>query len=128
MDGRQAFEQDEGHVSIYERRGQFPLASLLRREHADVSQIGTNVLRLCLQELFQFCFMQTDPNWANFLYDSRNDKLQLIDFGASREYTEVFMLGWYNLLKAALTGDRERMREESLNLGYLTGEENAVSQ
>ncbi len=91
-------------------------------------QIGRNVLRLCLQELFQFRFMQTDPNWANFLYDAPNDKLQLIDFGASREYSREFMDGWYRLLTAALEGEREVMRVESQNLGYLTGEENEVSQ
>ncbi|KAJ2637457.1 hypothetical protein IW137_003806, partial [Coemansia sp. RSA 1287] len=28
--------------------------------------IGTHIMRLCLQELFDFEFMQTDPNWANF--------------------------------------------------------------
>jgi aarF domain-containing kinase len=71
--------------------------------------------------------MQTDPNWANFLYDQQNDKIQLIDFGASREYTKEFMDGWFRLLKAALEGDREIMRVESQNLGYLTGEENDVS-
>jgi aarF domain-containing kinase len=90
-------------------------------------QIGKNILRLCLQELFKFRFMQTDPNWANFMYDQQNDKLQLIDFGASREYTKEFMDGWFRLLRGALTGDREVMRQESLNLGYLTGEENEVS-
>lgn len=89
-------------------------------------QIGTNVLRLCLQELFQFRFMQTDPNWANFLYDASNDKLQLIDFGASREYSKGFMDGWYRLLTAALEGQREVMKVESERLGYLTGEENEV--
>jgi len=71
--------------------------------------------------------MQTDPNWANFLYDQQNDKIQLIDFGASREYTKEFMDGWFRLLRAALEGDREVMRVESQNLGYLTGEENDVS-
>ena len=70
--------------------------------------------------------MQTDPNWANFLYDAPADRLQLIDFGASREYSKEFMDGWYRLLTAALEGDREAMRVESVQLGYLTGEENEV--
>lgn len=71
--------------------------------------------------------MQTDPNWANFLYDTKAHKLGLIDFGASREYTKEFMDGWYRLLTSALKGDREAMKTESENLGYLTGEENEVS-
>ena len=70
--------------------------------------------------------MQTDPNWANFLYDPSAKKLGLIDFGASREYTKEFMDGWYRLLMSAVKGDRETMKDESEKLGYLTGEENEV--
>lgn len=84
-------------------------------------------MRLCLLELFHFRFMQTDPNWANFLYDPVRGRLGLIDFGASREYTKEFMDGWFRLLSAALRGDREVMREASEEIGYLTGEENDVS-
>jgi aarF domain-containing kinase len=70
--------------------------------------------------------MQTDPNWANFMYDGKSGKIQLIDFGASRAYTKEFMDGWYRLLQAALDGDREVMKAESVALGYLTGEEAEV--
>lgn len=50
-------------------------------------------------------------------------RIELIDFGASREYTPEFMDGWYKLLRAALDGDRAAMQAESVALGYLTGEE-----
>ena len=71
--------------------------------------------------------MQTDPNWANFLYNAKTDRLGLIDFGASREYTAEFMDAWHALLTAALNGDKVRMQEESKNIGYFTGEEEQVS-
>ena len=126
MGKRETVEQDEEHVSSHSGQG-WPLShpdpALLT---AIIVQIGENILRLCLQELFQFRFMQTDPNWANFLYDANADKITLIDFGASREYTKEFMDGWYRLLNAALRGDRQTMKDESENLGYLTGEENEV--
>lgn len=70
--------------------------------------------------------MQTDPNWANFLYNPNTSRLGLIDFGASREYTVEFMDAWHGLLTAALEGDREGMREQSLRIGYFTGEEEEV--
>jgi len=38
------------------------------------SQISKNILRLCLWEVFIFNFMQTDPNWSNFLFNSDNGK------------------------------------------------------
>jgi len=31
--------------------------------------VGTLLLQLTLRELFEWRFMQTDPNWGNFLYD-----------------------------------------------------------
>ncbi|ORY34980.1 ABC1 family-domain-containing protein [Naematelia encephala] len=103
-----------------------PLSRMKHMTQETRDKIGRNILRLCLQELFHFRFMQTDPNWANFLYDVSEDKIQLIDFGASREYTKEFMDGWFNLLSAALKGDRKAMEEESLALGYLTGDEEEV--
>ncbi|KAJ9095026.1 hypothetical protein QFC21_005819 [Naganishia friedmannii] len=87
-------------------------------------KIGTAVLRLCLLELFRYRLMQTDPNWANFLWDQKKQKLQLIDFGATREYSTEFIDKWYRLLKSVIDNDREAMREYSLKVGYLTGEEN----
>ena len=46
--------------------------------------VGTRLLRLTLRELFDWRFMQTDPNWGNFLYDPATGVLNLIDFGAAR--------------------------------------------
>lgn len=39
-------------------------------------QISFNILQLCLRELFEFRFMQTDPNWANFFYNSDTNKVR----------------------------------------------------
>lgn len=39
-------------------------------------QICFNILQLCLRELFEFRFMQTDPNWANFFYNAEEDKVR----------------------------------------------------
>ncbi|XP_047691463.1 atypical kinase COQ8B, mitochondrial isoform X3 [Prionailurus viverrinus] len=41
------------------------------------NQICFQLLRLCLRELFEFRFMQTDPNWANFLYDASSHQRDL---------------------------------------------------
>ncbi len=85
--------------------------------------IGTQILRLCLREITEFKFMQTDPNWTNFLYNATTNKLELLDFGASREYPEEFITLYTNLLAAASRSDRETVRDLSIQLGYLTGHE-----
>jgi aarF domain-containing kinase len=83
--------------------------------------IGTQILRLCLREITEFKYMQTDPNWTNFLYNAATNKLELLDFGASREYPDDFMATYSKLLVAASRSDRETVKDLSLELGYLTG-------
>lgn len=85
--------------------------------------IGTQILRLCLREITEFHFMQTDPNWTNFLYNAERDRLVLLDFGASREYPDKFITQYVQLLAAASRTDREGVRILSEELGYLTGHE-----
>ncbi|ELR10403.1 hypothetical protein VC83_00492 [Pseudogymnoascus destructans] len=85
--------------------------------------IGTNILRLCLREITEFRFMQTDPNWTNFLFNAEKNKLELLDFGASREYPEEFITKYTQLLNAASKSDEETVRKFSVDLGYLTGHE-----
>lgn len=85
--------------------------------------IGTQILRLCLREITEFKFMQTDPNWTNFLFNPATQKLELLDFGASREYPDEFIEKYVRLLEAASRGDRETIKTLSEELGYLTGHE-----
>lgn len=85
--------------------------------------IGTNILRLCLREICEFQFMQTDPNWTNFLFNESEQKLELLDFGASRDYPDEFIEPYVGILKAASRNDRDTVEQLSVKLGYLTGEE-----
>ncbi|KAI6790326.1 ABC1-domain-containing protein [Hortaea werneckii] len=89
----------------------------------DRDWVGTQILRLCLRELMEWRFMQTDPNWTNFLYNRETQKLELLDFGASREFPDKFVEPYVSLLIAALRGDRDSCRDLSIQLGYLTGHE-----
>jgi len=79
-----------------------------------------------LKELFEFRVMQTDPNWTNFLWNSKTRQIELVDFGATRTYSKEFMDMWFSLLQSAVAGNREACIEWSLKLGYLTGQENQI--
>ncbi|KAH7051225.1 ubiquinone biosynthesis protein-like protein coq-8 [Macrophomina phaseolina] len=104
-------------------KGVTKLASISQEER---DWIGTNILRLCLRELVEFRFMQTDPNWTNFLYNAPEKKIELLDFGASRDYPLAFTEPYVNVLKAASRNDRDSIRDLSVQLGYLTGSESAA--
>jgi len=57
--------------------------------------------------------MQTDPNPANFFFDSKNDKLNLIDFGACHSYSTEFMDKYIEIIKAATVKDVDSIIEYS---------------
>ncbi|KAJ5570255.1 Protein ABC1 [Penicillium hispanicum] len=83
--------------------------------------IGTQIMRLSLREITEFHYMQTDPNWTNFLYNARTNRLELLDFGASREYPAEFISTYVRTLVAASRNDRAACYDLSVQLGYLTG-------
>lgn len=102
---------------------QFFEADLATREH-----ISFLVMQLCLKELFEFRFMQTDPNWSNFFYNPETKKLALLDFGASREYSKEFMDKYIQVIRGAADDDREKVLELSRELGFLTGYESKIME
>uniref|UniRef100_A0A673Z4V7 Coenzyme Q8B n=1 Tax=Salmo trutta TaxID=8032 RepID=A0A673Z4V7_SALTR len=93
-----------------------PLDSCVDLDQETRNQICFNILQLCLRELFEFRFMQTDPNWANFFYN-----IILLDFGACRDYPEAFTDDYVQVVHAASIGDRETVLEKSKDLKFLTG-------
>jgi hypothetical protein len=50
-------------------------------------------------------------------------QIELIDFGATREYSKRFMDDWLRLLQAAIDDDKAAMVEYSRKLKYLLGGE-----
>ena len=57
----------------------FPRVSLERiGPDPPLPQIAARVIELCLRELFTWRTMQTDPNWSNFLWDEREDKVRCV--------------------------------------------------
>lgn len=87
------------------------------------NRVARLILLLTLRELFDWRFMQTDPNWSNFLYDGSTGKLALLDFGASRSYQKAFVDKYLELVWAAANRDTSKLMIASHQLGFLTGDE-----
>lgn len=85
--------------------------------------VGRKMLELTLKELFVFRFMQTDPNWGNFLYDEPTKTINLIDFGAARDYPKKFVDDYLRMVMACANKDSKGVIEMSRRLGFLTGDE-----
>lgn len=88
------------------------------------NRIGSLLISLCFKELFEFKLMQTDPNPANYLYDESRDIMNLIDFGAGRDFEQDFLDSYMHIIWGAFKGDKQAILENSFDIGFLTGDEN----
>ncbi|WP_193336245.1 ABC1 kinase family protein [Devosia beringensis] len=95
-----------------------PIDWVIGRPQAERNRIAERLIRLTLQEVFDFGVIQTDPNFANFRYQKASGRLVLLDFGATRtipaELTEKLRL----LLRAALARDRAGQTDAMVDIGY----------
>ncbi|EME31783.1 ABC1 transporter, partial [Galdieria sulphuraria] len=100
-----------------------PVDMVAAEDQSVRNRVASLILELTLKELFVFRFMQTDPNFSNFLYHPKEQKLYLLDFGASREYPKEFVDLYLKMVWACSEKDKEGVIEYSKRLGFLTGDE-----
>src|SRR5215510_1136849 len=90
--------------------------------------IGAKLLRLVFRELFEFRFVQTDPNFGNYLYEPEHERVALLDFGAVRSFSRHFTDRYRDLIAATISGDRADLEERGTELGLLRGDESAEAR
>jgi len=83
-------------------------------------RIAHDLIDLTLTELFAFGVMQTDPNFANYLYDAALDRIVLLDFGAARAIGADVARKYRALMRAGMVGDRDALHQATLDLGFVS--------
>ena len=95
-----------------------PIESLTTATQATRDRVMGLLLELLFRELFDFRMVQTDPNFANFLYNASTRQLGLLDFGATRRSDAAVIEAYRGLLEAALHEDHAAMSESAQAIGY----------
>ncbi len=97
-----------------------PLEDLCSPEYSDAERdrAATLLLRLVLREFFEFHFVQSDPNFANYLR-LRDGRIGLIDLGAGYAAPPALCRLYARLFRAALHGDRSELRATATEIGFL---------
>jgi predicted unusual protein kinase regulating ubiquinone biosynthesis (AarF/ABC1/UbiB family) len=95
-----------------------PIESLVDAPQHTRDRAAQLLMELFFRELFEFRRVQTDPNFANYLYCYRTERLVLLDFGATRVYSEEFADAYRNLFAAGMRADREAVYRHASEIGY----------
>lgn len=81
--------------------------------------VGALLERLLFRELFEFRVMQTDPNFANYLYQPATGHVVLLDFGATREFEDDFVASYARITRAVVDNDRAKVARDAVRIGYV---------
>jgi predicted unusual protein kinase regulating ubiquinone biosynthesis (AarF/ABC1/UbiB family) len=96
-----------------------PITDITAMSSAVIDDVCTRLMHLTYQELFIHKFMQSDPNFANYLYQSDTQKIVLLDFGACRDvspHTSTHYLAMADAMQRQSTHD---MRSALFTLGLV---------
>ena len=96
---------------------------------ADIRQrVSSALLELALKEVFSFGLVQTDSNFANYLFSETTGKIQLLDFGATRRYPSSSCDNFMQLLKACIESDEETVLKYAIAIGYTSADDESSYQ
>ncbi len=98
-----------------------PLESLADLDVAQARRdaIGALLERLLFRELFEFRVMQTDPNFANYLYQPKSGRVVLLDFGATQAFSPEFVERYARVTRAVIDGDLAAVARLAADIGYV---------
>ena len=95
-----------------------PVESLVQAPQAERDRVITSLISLFFREMFEFRFMQTDPNFANYRYDTRTGQLILLDFGATRDYSIEMVAHYRQIMLGAIHRDPAAITPAAIALDY----------
>jgi len=99
-------------------RDGIPIEHLRSAAEDDRNAVARHLVELLLRELFVFGTMQSDPNFANYLYNPITRRIVLLDFGATRRIAPRFADLYRRLILAGLAGDVSAVRAAAGALGF----------
>ena len=120
-------ELTTARILAMDRLRGLPLEDLCGAAHPQARRDGVaeELYRLLFRELFEFGFVQTDPNFANYLWLPEQERLGLVDLGAGREVPRRLQDLYARLFQAGIDGDRGGVRAASLAIGLFEAGERA---
>jgi predicted unusual protein kinase regulating ubiquinone biosynthesis (AarF/ABC1/UbiB family) len=80
--------------------------------------VARTLQELMFRELFEFRFVQTDPNLANYLYLPATQQVALLDLGSVGEYSAGFVDGYRRACRGVVEDDEPAIRQAVFDLGY----------
>ena len=96
-----------------------PIERVMQESQEIRDQIAKDLIDLTIHELFFYGVMQTDPNFANYLYQPDNQRIALLDFGATHEISPPVVQFYHRLMLAGFAGDDVAIEATIKDIGFI---------
>ncbi len=107
------------NILTMEYKPGIPIDKIVNLSKRKKNQIFYKLMELLFNEIFDFGYIQTDPNYSNFLYDHKKNKIILLDFGASQKISPEVRNKFKNLLIDTWNNDHRKIKKSLFDLGIL---------
>lgn len=95
-----------------------PIDEVETLDQALKNKVVASLIALFFDELFSYQLMQTDPNFANYLFQIDTGKIVLLDFGATRHIPPNISTGYLALINAGINNDESGMVNAARDIGF----------
>jgi len=109
-------------TTTYERGVSVTDSSVRALPQGRRDRLGLSFVELFLKEFFDWGLVQTDPHFGNYrvrIGEDGEDRLVLLDFGATRAFSRPFIRDYSLIVSGALQQDRERIRQGAEAIGLI---------
>lgn len=97
-----------------------PIESVANLSQERRNQVAKALITLLLKEVFEFGLVQTDPNFANYMFQPNTNKIVLLDFGATRHFPNDIARQYLALIKGCLAQDTKAIITAGENIGLIS--------
>lgn len=95
-----------------------PIDTILEQPQMIRNNVVAQLIGLFFEELFNYRLMQTDPNFANYLFQTETQRIALLDFGATRVIPDNISKGYQALIIAGVDNDKSAMVDAARTIGF----------
>ncbi|MBN2865723.1 MAG: AarF/ABC1/UbiB kinase family protein [Thiotrichales bacterium] len=97
-----------------------PIESRVHAAQDERNAIMQALFELLFKEMFEFKLVQTDPNFANYQFNPKTHQVVLLDFGATRHYSEQISEGYLKLIRGAIAHNPQEIEAAATQIGFFS--------
>ncbi len=112
-------EHSTDHILATEFAPGVPVERLAQGPQAQRDRVAEALVRLSVREFFDMRLVQTDPNFANYLYDAASGRIALLDFGATDEVEPGRLDTLREVGRALRAGDPRWLTDAACAAGFI---------